>query len=147
MASISDVEEFLSLENGLSTVSTVQVDGKILSSVVNCGLIPHPIDSSPCVAFVSGGSAARLKHIARGSEITVSVRRGWKWVAVSGKGNLYGPRTLFEDSDDESLRLLLRDVFIAAGGTHENFDEYDQVMATERRVVVCISIDRIIGNT
>ena len=147
MVSFSDVKEFLSLENGLSTVSTVQADGRILSSVINCGIVPDPIDSSLCVAFVSVSGAARLKHIERGSEITVSVRRGWKWVAVSGKANLYGPRNLSEGFDDESLRLLLREVFIAAGGTHENFDEYDQVMSTEQRVVVCISIDRIIGNT
>lgn len=29
--------------------------------------------------------------------------------------------------------LLLRAIFTAAGGHHDDFDEYDRVMATERR--------------
>ena len=33
---------------------------------------------------------------------------------------------------------LLRDVFTAAGGVHEDWDEYDRVMAAERRAAVFI---------
>jgi hypothetical protein len=147
MSSVQDVQRFLSLESGLATVSTAQVDGGILSSVVNCGIIPHPITKDLCVAFVSIGEAARLKHIERGSKATIAVRREWKWISVSGKANLFGPENLSESFDTESLRLLLREVFIAAGGTHENFEEYDDAMASEKRVGVCVEIDRILGNT
>ena len=48
--------------------------------------------------------------------------------------------------DAEALRLLLREVFQAAGGTHDDFDEYDRVMATEGRVAVVVAPDRILGN-
>ena len=147
MGSIDDVQRFLSLENGLATVSTTQIDGGILSSVVNCGAIPHPITQDLCVAFVSVGEAARLKHIERGSKVTIAVRREWKWISVSGKATLLGPGNLPETFDTELLRLLLREVFIAAGGTHDNFEEYDNVMASEKRVVVCVEIGRILGNT
>ena len=147
MGSIDDVQRFLGHETGLATVSTIQKDGRILSSVVNCGVLPHPITQELCVAFVSAGNAARLKHIERGSEVTVAIRREWKWVSVSGEADLFGPEYLPENFDPEQLRILLRDVFISAGGVHDDFEEYDKVMASDKRVAVCVSIERIRGNT
>jgi hypothetical protein len=38
---------------------------------------------------------------------------------------------------------LLRDVFSAAGGTHDDWAEYDRVMAAERRVAVLIEPARL----
>ncbi len=35
--------------------------------------------------------------------------------------------------DAEGLRLLLRNVFTSAGGQHDDWDEYDRVMAQHRR--------------
>ena len=147
MGSIEDVQRFLGQETGLATVSTIQKDGGILSSVVNCGVLPHPTTQKLCVAFVSAGNAARLKHIERGSQVTVAIRREWKWVSVSGKANLFGPEHLPENFDPEQLRILLRDVFISAGGVHDDFEEYDKVMASEKRVVVCVGVEQIRGNT
>jgi len=37
-------------------------------------------------------------------------------------------------------------VFVAAGGTHDDWDEYDRVMAAERRTAVFVHADRISGN-
>ena len=52
------------------------------------------------------------------------------WATVKGTADVGGP----DDPapwlpDSEALRLLLREVFTAAGGTHDNWDEYDRVMA------------------
>ena len=47
---------------------------------------------------------------------------------------------------DERLPLLLRDVFTAAGGTHDDWHEYDRVMAAERRVAVFVTPERTYGN-
>jgi hypothetical protein len=44
------------------------------------------------------------------------------------------------------LRLLLRDVFQAAGGTHDDYDTYDRVMAEERRAAVLITPRRVYTN-
>jgi hypothetical protein len=41
---------------------------------------------------------------------------------------------------------LLRDVFTAAGGKHDDWAEYDRVMAEERRTVVFVSPVRIYSN-
>ena len=46
-------------------------------------------------------------------------------------------------ADAERLRLLLREIFTAAGGTHDDFGAYDRVMAEERRVAVLVAPARI----
>ena len=147
---MSDIEIFsnyLLEETGLATVSTTQADGRVLSSVVNCGVIEHPITGATCVAFVSGSKAARLKHIDRGSQVTISVRRGWAWSSVTGPADLIRPENPPEDIDHEKMRLLLREVFHAAGGLHDDLDEYDRAMAQEKRVVICVNPERILGNS
>ena len=145
MSDIEGVRSFLAQEAGLVTVSTTQADGRVLSSVVNCGVLDHPLTGATCVAFVSAGGAARLRHIRRGSEVTIAIRRGWAWRSVTGPADLIGPDDLLDGIDTEALRLLLRSVFEAAGGTHEDYDEYDRVMAGERRMAVLVAPDRILG--
>jgi hypothetical protein len=126
-------------------VSTTQADGRVLSSVVNCGVIGHPVTGEPCVALVSRGSSTRLTHVRRGSQVTIAVRRGWSWLSVTGPADLIGPDDLPDGIDAEALRLLLREVFQAAGGTHDDYDEYDRVMAEDARVAVLVAPDRILG--
>jgi hypothetical protein len=41
---------------------------------------------------------------------------------------------------------LLREVFTAAGGEHDNWAEYDRVMAEQRRTVVLVEPGRVYGN-
>lgn len=147
MPDIEDVRSYLGDEHGLAVVSTTQTDGRVLSSVTNCGVIDHPVTGTACVALVSAGGAARLTHLRRGSQVTITVRRGWKWVAVTGPADIIGPHDPADGVDTESLRLLLREVFRAAGGTHDDLDEYDRVMAEEARVAVLVAPDRILGIT
>ena len=45
--------------------------------------------------------------------------------------------------DAERLRLLLREIFTAAGGTHDDWPTYDRTMAEERRVAVLVAPERI----
>ena len=146
MPDIEDLKAFLAQETGLAVVSTTQTDGRVLSNVANCGVLDHPVSGATRVGLVSLGHAARLTHIRRGSQVTIAVRRGWNWVAVTGPAELIGPDDLPDGVDSERLRLLLREVFEAAGGTHDDFDEYDRVMAAEGRVVVLVTPDRITGN-
>ena len=35
---------------------------------------------------------------------------------------------------------------VAAGGVHENYDEYDRIMAAERRTIVFIAPERVYSN-
>lgn len=146
MATLETVATMLSEETGLAVVSTTQSDGRVLSSVVNCGVLNHPVSGDACVGLVSMGSAARLTHIRRGSEVTIAVRRGWKWSSATGPADLIGPDALPDGMDAEGLRVLLRDVFHAAGGTHDDLEGYDQAMADEGRVAVLVNPSRFLGN-
>ena len=146
MTNLGAVAEFLAEENGLAVISTTQADGRVLSSVANCGVLDHPLLGEPSVALVSAGGAARLTHIRRGSQVTIAVRRGWKWLSVTGPADIIGPGDLLDGIDAEALRLLLRDVFGAAGGTHDDFDQFDRVMADEARAAVFVAPERILSN-
>ena len=146
MPTIEDVKAKLALETGLAVISTTQADGRVLSSVANCGVVDHPITGVPTVALVSAAGAARLSHIRRGSEVTITIRRGWTWVAVTGPADIVGPDELPDGIDADDLRLLLRQIFQAAGGTHDDYDEYDRVLAAERRAAVFVTANRILGN-
>lgn len=145
MPTMDDVERFLADEHGLAVVSTASADGRVLSSVVNCGVMAHPANGEQVVAFVSGGSAARLTHIRRGAPVTVAVRRGWQWVGVDGPAELIGPDDTADGFDANRIRLLLREVFQSAGGTHDDYDEYDRAMLEDRRAAVFVRPVRVLG--
>jgi hypothetical protein len=44
---------------------------------------------------------------------------------------------------EDRLRLLLREIFTAAGGQHDDLGAYDRAMAAERRTAVLITPDRV----
>lgn len=146
MPSIDDVERFMADEHGLVVVSTASADGRVLSSVVNCGVMAHPTTGARVLGFVSGGGAVRNRHIRHGAPVTVVARRGWRWVGVTGPAELIGPDDPAEGFDPDRVRLLLREVFRAAGGTHDDYDEYDRVMLADRRVAVFVTPARVLGN-
>ena len=146
MSTLETVIGMLADENGLAVVSTSQADGRVLSSVTNCGLMNHPVTGEPSVAFVSIGGAARLGHIRRGAQVTIAIRRGWNWSSVTGPAQLVGPDQLPDGMDAEGFRVLLRDVFHAAGGTHDDLVEYDRAMAEDGRIAVFVNPERILGN-
>jgi hypothetical protein len=92
---------------------------------------------------VSRGDAHRLTHLRARPRASVVIRAGWQWAAVEGPVELVGPDDPFPGVDAERLRLLLREIFTAAGGTHDDFDAYDRAMADERRVAVLVAPARI----
>lgn len=147
---MSDLDAFralVPLDHGLVVVSTARGDGTIQSSVVNAGVIDHPVTNQRVVAFVSGGSSRRLTNLRARPRATVVIRAGWQWAAAEGAVELAGPDDPLEGIDGEGLRLLLRNIFTAAGGTHEDWDEYDRVMASERRVAILVHAERTYGNS
>jgi hypothetical protein len=146
MDDLTELRDLLADEHGLVVVSSSRADGRVLSSVVNAGVMAHPVDGEPVVAFVSRGDAARLAHLRDGRPATVTIRRGWRWRGVTGPADLIGPDDPATGFDPERIRQLLREVFVAAGGNHDDWDTYDRVMADERRVAVFVRPGRITGN-
>ena len=146
---MTDLAAFAALvpqDNGLCVFSTLRPDGTIQSSVVNCGVLAHPRTGEEVVGLVAAGQSRKLVHLRVDPRCTVVLRAGWQWAAVEGEAEIIGPDDPHADVDVDALRELLRDVFRAAGGTHDDWDTYDRVMAEERRAVVLISPRRAYSN-
>jgi len=133
-------------DRGLAVVATTRDDRSIHASVVNAGVLEDPITNLAVVGFVASGTALKLRLLRRSGRATIVFRAGWEWVAVEGPVRVVGPDDLPEGFAPDRLAQLLRDVFSAAGGTHEDWSEYDRVMATERRCAVLIDPARLTSN-
>jgi PPOX class probable F420-dependent enzyme len=146
MADIEDFRRLVAGDHGLVVVSTLRNDGTIASSVVNAGVLPHPGTGAPVVGMVIQGGTRKLDHLRKRPRATVAIRAGWQWATAEGRVDLIGPADPFPGIDDERTRLLLREIFTAAGGTHEDFDEYDRVMKAEGRTAVLVHPERVYSN-
>ena len=133
-------------ENWLAVLATTRPDGEPTVSVVNAGILPHPRTGDPVVALVSRGRTAKLRNLRSTPRATLVFRSGWQWVGVSGPAELAGPDDPGLGLDAEGLRLLLRDIYTAAGGQHPDFDEYDREMVADRRAAVLVTPTHIHGN-
>jgi len=130
----------------LAVLATTRADGTVHASLVSAGLLDDPVDGSPAVAAVVRGDARKLVHLRRARRAAAVFSSGYRWAAVEGPVRIIGP----DDPEDgfplADLPGLLRRVFVAAGGAHDDWDEYDRVMAEERRAAVFVHAARISGN-
>jgi PPOX class probable F420-dependent enzyme len=146
---VADIEDFRRLiagDHGLVVVSTLRDDGTIASSVVNAGVLPHPLTGEIVVGMVLRGGTRKLAHLRERPYANVVVRSGWQWAAAEGRTEIAGPDDPVDGIDAERLRLLLREIFTAAGGTHDDFGTYDRVMREERRAAVFVHPRRVYAN-
>lgn len=145
MATIEDAIAVMEQCGHLGIVSTTRSDGSIQSTVVRAGVVAHPLSGERVVGFTTAGTGAKLRFLRRRPQATIVFQPGFHWVSVEGTADLIGYDDPREGIDAEGLRQLLRDVFTAAGGTHEDFDAYDRAMAEERRSAVLIRPARILS--
>jgi PPOX class probable F420-dependent enzyme len=146
---VIDLDAFAALvplDHGLCVLTTLRPDGSAPSTVVNAGVLPHPATGASVVGLVAAGAARRLRNLRADPRCTIAVRAGWQWATVEGTAELLGPDDPHPAAEGDALRLLLREVFQAAGGEHDDWSTYDRVMADERRTVVLITPRRIYTN-
>lgn len=146
MTTLDEAVALAAADNGLAVVSTLRADGTIQASLVNVGKMAHPDGGAPVLGFVTYGRV-KLANLRTRPQLAVTFRQGWQWATVEGRAELVGPdypQPWLTDPD--RLRLLLREVFEAAGGTHDDWAEYDRVMAEQRRTVVLIAPTRVYSN-
>ncbi len=146
MTDLTDFARLVTLDNGLCVVSTLRAGGSIQSSVVNGGVLDHPLTGRPVVGLVARGGSRKLANLRARPQATIVVRAGWDWAAADGPAELAGPGDPLPGIDAEDLRLLLRAVFTAAGGTHDDWATYDRVMAAEGRTAVLVEPRRVYAN-
>ncbi|MGE2728879.1 TIGR03618 family F420-dependent PPOX class oxidoreductase [Mycolicibacterium vaccae] len=146
MTSLPDAYALARDDHGLAAVSTLRADLTIQSSLINAGPLRHPATGELVLGFVTYGRV-KLTNLRNRPQITATFRGGWRWAAVEGVAELAGP----DDpqpwvTSADVLAGLLRDIFTAAGGTHDDWDAYDRTMREQRRTAVLVTPTRIYGN-
>jgi PPOX class probable F420-dependent enzyme len=143
---LADFARIAAADHGLVVVVTTRGDGSAQASVVNAGVLAQPVGGVESVALVAHGRARKLAHLRQRPRATVVARNGWEWAAVEGPVTIIGPDDAASGFDAAQVPQLLRDVFKAAGGTHDDWDEYDRVMASDRRAAVFVTPERVYSN-
>ena len=139
MTDVSAFAELVPVDHGLCVLSTVRRDGSVQASVVNAGVLPHPLTGTQVVGLVATGGSRKLHNLRADPRATIVARAGWQWAAVEGNAQIVGPDDPHPSIDSQALRALLRNIFQAAGGTHDDWDTYDRVMAGQRRAAVLLA--------
>lgn len=144
-ADLSLVERVAPRDRHLAVVTTLRADATMQASVVNAGPLDHPVSHERVVAFVTYGRQ-KLANLRARPQVTVVFRASWEWVAVEGKAELAGPDDELAGLAPDAVPALLRSVFQAAGGTHEDWETFDRVMRDERRTAVLVRPERAYSN-
>ena len=131
-----DALPFLEQEHS-AVVTTIGRSGLPQATIVRAG----PYEGT--MAFVVRGGTVKLANLKRDDRCTVLVAKpDWtRYATVEGRAATHRQ----DNTGEEELRLLLRRVFSAAGGTHSDWDEYDRVMREEARAVVLVTPERVYG--
>lgn len=146
MADLDLVRRLAAAESGLAVVALARTDGTVSATVVNAGVLDHPVSGAPVVGFVTTGGSYKQRRLRVAPCATVTFRAGWQWVSVEGAVDLAGPDDALPGLDAGAVPALLRAVFTAAGGQHEDWDTFDRVMAEQRRTAVLVATERIYSN-
>ena len=132
-----EVRAFLA-ENNRGVLATFRRNGLPQMSIVTCG----PFRDG--AAFTTTEERAKLVNLRRDSRcaLMVSHESWWGYLVLEGRAELLSPKV----TDDDELRLALRDVYRAAGAReHPDWDEYDRDMRDQRRSVVIVVPERVYG--
>jgi len=132
--------------NHLAVVATTRPDASVHASLVSAGVLDDPITGRASIGMVMRGDARKLTYLRRNRTATTVFQSGFQWVAVEGRVTLAGPDDGSDGIPAPEVPGLLRAIFVAAGGTHEDWTEFDRVMAAEQRVAVLVEPARITTN-
>ena len=129
--------------DGLAVAVTTRSTGRPRASVVNAGVVDHPVTGEAMVGFVSRGAARKLDDLRHRPEITLVFRSGWEWVAAEGTAELAGPDDPLAGLASEHVPRVLRTVYAAAvGGSPDDWVSLDETMAAERHTAVFVRVSR-----
>ncbi len=104
MAELAEFEALVPAEHGLATMTVIGADGRMRPSVVNVGVLDHPLTGARVVGAVIHGQARKLVNLRARPRISVVLRAGWQWAGVEGPAEIIGPDDPAEGIDAERLR-------------------------------------------
>lgn len=146
MHGLDRARELAVQEHGLAVVATTRRDGSVQASVVNAGVIDHPVTGEAVLAFVARGAVTKLVNLRARPRTTVVIRAGWDWVTVEGEAELAGPDDAIEGLVPDDVAELLRVIYATAvGGTPDDWSTLDGTMTAERQTAVLVRPSRVYG--
>jgi Pyridoxamine 5'-phosphate oxidase len=81
------------MDHGLCMLSTLRRDGSVQASVVNAGVLPHPLTGVHVVGLVATGGSRKLHNLRADPRATIVARAGWHWATVEGTAEIIAPTT------------------------------------------------------
>ena len=138
MPTLDDLNGLLAQSN-VVVFTTFRRDGMPQQSLVTVGKMDGGL------AFTTRSRNAKAYNLARDARCAIMLVRpdNRGFAVLDGRAEVQG----MDNSDAESLRLRLREVYrVAAGREHPDWDEYDRVMVEQGRVAVLLRPDRITGH-
>jgi hypothetical protein len=90
-AGLALVRRVAAADHFLAVLVTIDAAGAPQVSLVNAGVLPHPLTATPCVGLVARGGTAKLGNLRRRPHATVVFRAGWEWSRSPGRASLPGP--------------------------------------------------------
>jgi pyridoxamine 5'-phosphate oxidase-like protein len=126
-------------ESGLAIVVAQRRDGSPYASVVNAGVLEHPVTSEQVVGFVARGGTRKLPNLRHHPRLTVVFRSGWEWVTIEGDAELAGPNDPLDGFDPDQLPRLLQTIYAqAVGGDPDEWGLLSAEMVDEKHTAVVI---------
>ena len=132
MPTLADVAAMLRRQP-YAVVSTIRPSGTVQSTLVNVGLYAEGL------AFTAVGRSRKAYNLQRNPACTVIIHDGPHWITVEGKARLY----TWDNTEPDTMQRLLREIYVLAGGTHDDWKTYDRVVRAERRSAVVLFPERI----
>lgn len=144
---MTQLTEFMSLaaaDNRLCVLSTTRPNGHIQSTVVNVGVIDHPVTGRQVAALVAETSARKVANLRSTPRATVAAKSAWDWATIEGTVEIVDARGGPIAPGADEFRRLLREVSAAAvGGAADDWTEHISNLNLDEHVVVLITPVRV----
>lgn len=125
--------------SNLGVLATIKSDGRPQLSPVQPSYDP----SDGVIRVSTTAKTAKIANLRRDPRATLEVTSpdGRAWATAEGTATLIGPGT---DPQGPEVQALV-DYYRAAAGEHPNWDEYREVMVSDRRVLITMTVDNVYG--
>lgn len=126
----ADAREFIARHHA-AVLATIKRDGRPQLSNVS-----YTVDDDGLIKISTSRTRAKIHNLRRDPRATLSVQGdNWhQYLVVEGAAQV---------QDENPIPDLRRIYEKIRGGPHPNWDEFDEAMRREKRVVLAVAIDRI----